>query len=119
MKLNRILTIIFWSLFLPVLVAIIWFIWSAYNSWPRGSSGAVCKCNCRNVQQAVRGYQNDWNLNTGDPLPFKELIKAELLPRIPECPDKHSYKILGRIPASGELYLRCSDPAHIPPHEDW
>ena len=119
MKSNRAPTIIFWLIFFPVLAGIVWFSYSAYISWPVGSPGAICRFNSRIVQQAVRSYQRDRNLNTGDPMQIKELIKAELLPRIPACPEKHSYTILDRIPASGELYMRCTDPSHIPPHENW
>ena len=79
----------------------------------------MCKTNCRDIQMLVRNYQNDRHLSSGDSLPIEELIKVGRLTRIPECPEKHSYTILDRIPASGELYLRCSDPTHVPPHEDW
>ena len=34
MKLNRIPTTVFWLIFLPLLGAIIWFIWSVFVSWP-------------------------------------------------------------------------------------
>lgn len=36
MKSNRIPTIIFWLIFLPVLGAIIWFVWTVFASWPPG-----------------------------------------------------------------------------------
>jgi len=34
MKSNRIPTIIFWLIFLPLLGAIVWFMWTLFASWP-------------------------------------------------------------------------------------
>jgi len=89
-----------------------------------GNPKALCVMNQRNLQQAVRSYQFNHNLKSGDPLDWSKLIGPGLfIERIPECPihGASAYSYSKVIPETGVLAAPCSDPAHKPPGgtSDW
>lgn len=89
------------------------------RAWKSGADRSTCYLNIRNVQQAVRGHQNIFSLNTGDPLTWK--IIEDYLAK-PTCPDGGTYTLSPTIPPVGKLACTCSLPEHqLDPkdHADW
>lgn len=94
------------------------------RAWKRGSDRAGCIMNQRNVQQAVRSYQNMNGLKIGDPLPHEEVFgPGKWIEHVPVCPDGGTYTFTKVIPKIGELGCRCShaeSDQHVPTHyKDW
>lgn len=84
-----------------------------------------CIVNQRNLQAAVRGYQNMKGLNVGDPIAFDELIGVgKLLSTMPACSSGKPYTLLKTIPPLGKLIATCNHRdeggRHVPPKfADW
>jgi hypothetical protein len=79
------------------------------RAWKKGSDRAVCILNQRNVQQAVRGYQELHDLKSGDPIPWAEIVgPGKLLEQEPVCPALGEYEYMDRIPERGTLVITCS-----------
>jgi type II secretory pathway pseudopilin PulG len=96
------------------------------NAWKNGSTRTTCIMNIRNVQQAVRCYQNAYGYAPGSVVrPFKgsqsiaehlsdqdyvsPLIYDQIVGNEP-CPGGGTYATgdLQRFPAQGELFIECS-----------
>ena len=124
-----------------VLLSLISILFIGARAWKRGSDRAGCIMNIRNVQQAVRGYQNMYGLGDGvapttdgsgnavpgqgASLPTSKIIGAAAgyLENPPTCPGGGTYSYIERVPALGELYATCSLATtleHEPTsHADW
>ena len=93
---------------------------------PRDAAAArsACIMNIRNVQQAVRSFQNMNGRELGSPIPWKQIIGPDkFLERWPKCHGGGIYTLSRRIPKVGELACRCShqeERNHVPTnHKDW
>lgn len=91
------------------------------RAWKRGSDRATCAINVRNVQQAVRAYQNMNNLKPGDPIPWDKIFgEGKFISARPTCQPGTTYTFAKTIPAIGKLACTCSDPQHAPQvHDGW
>lgn len=90
------------------------------RAWKKGSGRAGCILNIRNVQQAIRGYQNMNDLKPGDPIPWGEIFGEDKFLAKPICPDGGSYTFLTKFPDVGALACTCSHADHEPAqHTDW
>jgi hypothetical protein len=84
-----------------------------------------CLVNQRNIQVAVRAYQNMNALSEGTPINLKAVVGAEgLLKTLPECPDGGPYTLMTTLPKVGQLAATCkhTDKAgkHVPERTgDW
>ena len=80
--------------------------------------------NIRNVQQAMRTYQNINGYSPGRPLDWSEVIgKGRFMTTMPTCPKGGTYTFTKTIPQVGELGCRCSHEdtdTHVPvSYSDW
>jgi hypothetical protein len=91
------------------------------KAWKDGSDRATCIINTRNVQTAVRSYQNMHSLEVGANVPWEKIFGPEgLLPQKPACPSGGTYTFAAKVPEVGELACQCGNPDHRPPsHENW
>ena len=91
------------------------------RAWKKGSDRAGCMLNIRNVQQAIRSYQNINNLKEGDPIPWDEIIGENgFMPTKPTCPQGGTYTFATKMPKVGDLACKCSIHDHEPAnHQDW
>lgn len=99
-----------------VLLAILFIGARAYN---RGADRASCILNQRNVQQAVRTYQNINELQPGAPIPWDEVVGdgEKAFMKKPTCPDGGNYTFSATIPAIGVQAVTCShapNQNHVP-----
>ncbi|MEI6674699.1 MAG: prepilin-type N-terminal cleavage/methylation domain-containing protein [Verrucomicrobiota bacterium] len=95
-----------------VLLSLVSILFVGAQAWKKGTDRASCILNIRNVQQAVRGHQNLFNLAEGTDLPrttiYSNTTGAAYL-KIPVCPSSGTYdETLTKVPATGILYLPCS-----------
>ena len=84
---------------------------------------AACIMNIRNVQQAMRSFQNMNGFGPGEDGYQKTALfgPKSFLESPPTCPSGGTYSwVEGKFPLVGELALRCSHTGHVPErHEDW
>lgn len=90
----------------------------------RGHDRARCIMHIRNVQQAIRSYQNMNGFAPAEAHPVtKDTIIGpdNFLELEPVCPSGGSYQwVERRFPHVGELMVQCSCPDHRPlNHRDW
>jgi hypothetical protein len=84
-----------------------------------------CILNQRNLQQAVRGYQNINGLSVGAPLDLVALTQSgQYLAKMPECACGVPYTLSRTIPPIGKLAATCGyvgrGGRHLPEkHSDW
>lgn len=101
-----------------VLLSLISILFIGARAWKEGSDKAGCIMNIRNVQQAVRSYQNMNAKNSGDTLGSTDITGAgNFLEVAPACPGAGAYTYGTTIPAVGTLYMTCSlstTKAHVP-----
>ncbi|HEY1121562.1 MAG TPA: hypothetical protein VGE67_08170, partial [Haloferula sp.] len=90
------------------------------RAWKKGSDRAACIMNTRNIQQAVRAYQNMNDLKAGTPLPLDKIIGPGAFVGAPPVCLGGSYTFATTIPEVGTLACTCSNPDHkVANHEDW
>ncbi|WP_367870338.1 hypothetical protein [Luteolibacter sp. Populi] len=92
------------------------------RAWKKGSDRAACVMNVRNVQQAVRAYQNMNSLKPGDPIPWNKVIGEKgFLTKQPACLEAGGgYTFVKTVPKNGALACTCSHPEHQPAnHDNW
>lgn len=98
-----------------VLLSLISILFVGARAWKRGSDRSANILNLRNVQQAVRGHANMYNLTIGEALTREKIISTSSTDtagylREPKVPwdATLSYTYGSTIPATGELY--CTAP---------
>ena len=95
-----------------VLLSLIAILFVGAQAWKKGTDRAGCILNIRNVQQAVRGHQNLFNLAEGAALPRATIYSAtadSAYLKTPVCPGGGTYdEAVVTVPAVGTLYLPCS-----------
>jgi hypothetical protein len=114
------------SVVILVLLTLVSILFMAAQSWKRGSDRAACIITLRNVQVAVRSYQNLYGYNYGgrpyadggtqdiaQHLLDKGYIEKRLFDQIKgqsTCPGGGTYTCLvpDVFPPQGELYIKCS-----------
>ena len=91
------------------------------KAWKDGSDRAGCVINIRNIQTALRSYQNMNELSIGSEIPWDGIIgPGKFLETAPVCPGGGTYTFAKTIPEVGGLGCRCSNPKHVPPsHAGW
>lgn len=101
-----------------VLLSLISILFIGARAWKRGSDKAGCIMNIRNVQQAVRSFQNMNAANVGDSLASSDITgSGNFLETAPACPGAGTYTYGSTIPAVGTLYMTCSlatSETHVP-----
>lgn len=101
-----------------VLLSLISILFIGARAWKKGSDKAGCIMNIRNVQQAVRSYQNMNAQNAGDSLAASDITgSGNFLETAPVCPGAGAYTYGSTIPAVGTLYMTCSlatSEGHVP-----
>jgi type II secretory pathway pseudopilin PulG len=135
------LTLLEMTVVIAVLLSLITSLFIGANAWKRGSDRSTCLLNQRNIQLAVRSYQNLYGYNYGG-RPYAEAGTqdigthlhqkgyigdklAELDLGTTTCPGGGTYSRLtpDMFPLNGQLYVTCSLSAaqnHQPQnHADW
>jgi prepilin-type N-terminal cleavage/methylation domain-containing protein len=101
-----------------VLLSLISILFIGARAWKEGSDKAGCIMNIRNVQQAVRSYQNMNAKNSGDALTAADITGAgNFLEVPPVCPGAGTYTYGTTIPEVGTLFVDCSlsaSKSHVP-----
>ena len=139
--LRRGLTLIEMSVVILVLLTLVSVLFMAAQSWKRGSDRAACIITLRNVQVAVRSYQNLYGYNQGGH-PYAEYGTQDIARHLMEkgyieqdlyktaigqktCSGGGTYQRQSPdvFPLSGVLYAQCSLAAganHVPTNaSDW
>ena len=103
-----------------VLLSLISILFIGARAWKRGSDKAGCIMNIRNVQQAVRSWQNMNNKNVGATYGLTtDIIGSGLfVESTPVCPGAGSYTIATAVPEIGTAVMTCdlsSTLGHAPP----
>lgn len=116
---NRGLTLIELTVVILVLLGLIAVLFIGGRAWKRGSDRASCIMNIRNVQQAVRSYQNLNGLYDGASIDIVgDLVGNDNFLRTePLCPTDGTYTYVAVIPDLGTLAVECSlatDERHVP-----
>ena len=115
--------IVFWTVMLGVLawVAFLWVNSSIRSSHRYDRAGCIMQQ--RNLQQALRSYQYNHDLKTGDPIDWSKIIgPGQFVERTAVCPvhGPAAYEYSKVVPPTGTLVAPCKDPAHRPPNiESW
>ena len=112
-----------------VLLSLIAILFVGAQAWKKGTDRAGCILNIRNVQQAVRGHQNLFNLAEGAALPRATIYSATAdtaYLKTPVCPGSGTYdETIVTVPTVGTLYLPCSKASvangnHVPTnYSEW
>jgi prepilin-type N-terminal cleavage/methylation domain-containing protein len=109
-----------------VLLSLISILFIGARAWKKGSDKAGCIMNIRNVQQAVRSYQNMNAKNVADTYTVGSTSSAgdivgpgAFVEVTPTCPGAGAYTIVSAIPEVGTLAMTCSltataDGGHVP-----
>ena len=135
------ITLLEMSVVLLVLLALTTILAIGVHSWKRGSDRASCILSIRNVQTAVRSYQNFYGYVPGnrpagtsggwdiaDQLRQKEFITEAVYQTVTgnrECPGGGKYRVPSKhvFPEPGELFVTCSlqgSNGHAPENRgDW
>ncbi|MDX1679218.1 MAG: prepilin-type N-terminal cleavage/methylation domain-containing protein [Akkermansiaceae bacterium] len=91
-----------------VLLALIAILFVGARAWKRGADRSANILNIRNIQQAVRGHANMFNLDFGDTLASTEIVSSDGSTgymKEPEAPGTLSaYTYTGDVPVIGSLY---------------
>jgi type II secretory pathway pseudopilin PulG len=103
-----------------VLLSLISILFIGARAWKKGSDKAGCIMNIRNVQQAVRSWQNMNNKNVGATYAVTtDIIGTGLfVESAPVCPGGGSYSTATAVPDIGTAVLTCTlatTDGHVPP----
>jgi len=124
MKRKSGMTLLELTVVILVLLSLISILFIGARAWKKGSDKAGCIMNIRNVQQAVRSYQNmnaqnvgatytvGTNTTPGDIVGPGSFVEVE-----PTCPGAGTYSIVTSIPEVGTLAMTCSlsgSEGHVP-----
>jgi len=106
-----------------VLLSLISILFVGARAWKKGSDRAACILNIRNVQQAVRGYQNMTPDATS--VSVDKIYGADGYLKAPTCPGGGTYEehFSSAFPAVGALAITCDlagTEEHVPGvYTDW
>lgn len=93
------------------------------RAWKKGSDRASCILTQRNIQQAVRSYQNAHRLAPNTPLDMAAVSSELQMELNMTCPTGQALEISKTIPPTGELVAKCphaDDLEHAPKdHSGW
>ena len=119
------MTLLELTIVILVLMGMISVLFIGAKSYLKAADRTQCILNIRNVQVAVRSYQNMFLLDTGDDIQTDDLINEQsgFISALPSCPAQGDYTLVVEIPALGELALDCSIDADLPhqpnEHNTW
>lgn len=108
-----------------VLLSLVAILMIGAKGWKNGADRSGCVMNIRNVQSAVRAYQNTRAVPDGTTMDlFTDIIGPDkFLNSDPRCPGGGEYEHISYMPFAGELALKCDlagTRVHVPPdHNDW
>ena len=93
-----------------VLLSLVTIIFVGARAWKKGTDRAGCVINIRNAQQAVRAYQNLYNVPEYTTINmFTDIMgPGKFLDSEPRCPAGGDYDHIGYIPPQGVLAMTCS-----------
>ncbi|MCH7227146.1 hypothetical protein [Haloferula sp. A504] len=93
-----------------VLLSLISILFIGARAWKKGSDKAGCIMNIRNVQQAVRSWQNMNAKNVSDAFVLTDdIIGSGLFVETdPVCPGAGTYGFVTQVPDVGTLVMTCS-----------
>jgi type II secretory pathway pseudopilin PulG len=93
-----------------VLLSLISILFIGARAWKKGSDRSGCVLNIRNAQQAVRSYQNLYQVPEGTTINMlTDLIgPGKFIASEPICPGGGDYDLIASIPPPGVLALTCS-----------
>ena len=127
LPLNRVrgMTLLEMTVVILVILGLVGILIVSGRSWMTGSNRSGCIMNIRNMQNAVRAYQNTNQLDEGALLNVSANLigPGNYILNHPKCPSGGHYTPLNRIPAAGQLVLSCDLETilgHQPTnHEEW
>lgn len=113
------MTLLELTIVIVVVLSLIAILFIGANGWKKGADRSSCILNIRNVQSAVRAYQNTCAVQEGATLNLStEIIGPDnFLATNPECPGGGVYEHINHMPFPGELALKCdlaSSQVHVP-----
>ncbi len=115
--------IVFWVIMLPIPLFVIYSWCNELLTPNQGNDRAGCVMQQRNLQQAVRSYENMNSLKIGDPIDWTKIMgPGNFIEKTPSCPvhGPGAYSYTTTIPPVGTLVAPCKDPAHKPTNiENW
>ncbi len=93
------------------------------SAWKRQSDRAACLHNISKIQHAVRTWQSEQGLSSGEQvrLQIRPGGRSEWMDEIPECPVAGAYHLTPFIPTVGEPAATCPQAErlnHIPESTD-
>jgi type II secretory pathway pseudopilin PulG len=93
-----------------VLLSLISILFIGARAWKKGSDKAGCIMNIRNVQQAVRSWQNMNAKNVSDAFVLTDDIVGSglFVETTPVCPGAGTYAFETAVPDVGTLVMTCS-----------
>ncbi len=97
------MTLLELTVVIMVMLSLIFILLVGARAWKKGADRSANIMNVRNVQQAVRGHQNTWEMDFGDPL-AKTIIFDDYL-REPSSPLGSPYQYTETVPDVGLLYI--------------
>lgn len=102
-----------------VLLSLISILFIGARAWKKGSDKAGCIMNIRNVQQAVRSWQNMNAKNVSDAFVLTDDIVGSglFVETPPACPGAGTYAFETTVPEVGTLVMTCSlsaSESHVP-----
>ena len=102
-----------------VLLSLISILFIGARAWKKGSDKAGCIMNIRNVQQAVRSWQNMNAKNVSDAFVLTDDIVGSglFVETTPVCPGAGTYAFETTVPEVGTLVMTCSlatTESHVP-----
>jgi len=104
------MTLLEMTVVILVLLSLIGILFTGARAWIRGSDKAGCIINIRQVQIAVRSYQNLNGLADGNALDIASTLigSSNFIESAPVCPSNGSYTYATTIPTTGTLAMTCS-----------
>lgn len=102
------MTLLELTVIILVLLALVTVLFIGVSAWKRASDRTGCLLNIRHVQQIVRGEQNLYNLDVGDPIDVEELCAEHEMIHATVCPGGGEYVHADAVPDYGETAMNCS-----------
>lgn len=119
------MTLLELTVVIVVVLSLIAILFIGANGWKMGADRSSCVLNIRNVQSAVRAFQNIRAVPEGATINmYVDIIGPDnFLAADPACPGGGDYEHIDHMPFPGELALTCDlagSRDHVPQgHGDW